>query len=251
MSPMLLVTRKILPETNQLCNTMAQEIQSLVREHRGAKPFSIALAGGSTPKRLYETLARPPFLQRIPWEKVAFYFGDERSVPPEHPDSNYHMAKEAMFDRLPSVQVYRMEAEAEDLDASAASYEGLLREQLTRDEERAPVFDLILLGIGNDGHTASLFPGTSALEETQKLVVANDVPQLQTKRMSLTYPLLNAAQRVWILVTGINKRQIVADCLQSQTPEEDRTKWPVLGVQPTSGNLIWWLDRDAASNLSP
>jgi 6-phosphogluconolactonase len=249
MTPAMFVTRKVFPDTPPLFLAMAQELRSLVREHRGERPFSIALAGGSTTQHFYEQLVRPPFKEQILWKQVAFYFGDERNVPPDHEESNYRMAHQSLFLHVPEARVFRMEAEADDLDASAAAYEALLRQHL-RDAEHAPVFDLVLLGIGNDGHTASLFPGTTALQEQEKLVVANEVPQLNTRRMTLTYPVLNAAQRVWILATGIGKRHIVADCLRSHTPQTDRERWPVLGVQPASGNLIWWLDRDAASHLS-
>ncbi len=249
MTPAMPVTRKIFPDTHPLFLAMAQELRSLVREHRGERPFSIALAGGSTPQRFYEQLVRPPFKEQILWKQVAFYFGDERCVPPDHEDSNYRMAHQALFAHVPEAQVFRMEAESPDLGASAAAYEALLRQHLIRDQDRAPVFDLVLLGIGNDGHTASLFPQTTALQEQEHWVIANEVPQLNTRRMTLTYPVLNAAQRVWILATGIGKRHIIADCLRSHTPQTDAARWPILGVQPSSGNLIWWLDRDAASLL--
>ncbi len=202
-------------------------------------PFTVALAGGSTPKRLYELLAAPPRRERVRWEDVEFFFGDERSVPPEHPDSNYGMAKRALLDHVPS-EAHRMAAEKED----AAGYAHILADRIARRRDGCPVLDLVLLGMGDDGHTASLFPGTQALGERAAWVVMNDVPQLHTRRMTLTYPVLNAADRVWMTIAGAGKRTMVAECLAAAARNE--TPRPIVGVRPTAGELVWFLDKAAA-----
>jgi 6-phosphogluconolactonase len=207
-------------------------------EHPAA-PFTIALSGGSTPKRLYELLAASPRRERVRWPDVELFFGDERAVPPDHPDSNYGMVKRALLDHVP-VRAHRMVAEQGDADG----YARLLDERIARRRDGIPVLDLVLLGIGEDGHTASLFPGTAALGERARRVVMNDVPQLHTRRMTLTYPVLNAAERVWVLIAGASKRAIVAECLAAAA--RDEAPRPILAVRPTAGELVWFLDKAAA-----
>jgi 6-phosphogluconolactonase len=209
------------------------------------RPFTVALAGGSTPRRLYELLARPPFVGRIPWDNVELFFGDERAVPPDHPDSNFGMVSRALLAKT-TVAAHRMRAE----EGAAEAYEGLLAERIAARRRGMPVLDVILLGIGEDGHTASLFPATRALAEHTHAVVMNEVPQLQTRRMTMTYPLINAAEHVWLLVTGERKRHIVARCLGDEAAPPDAPPWPVLGIQPDPGELVWWLD-DAAAAGAP
>lgn len=226
--------------------TMAQAVAQQIQELSvigGSGRLAIALAGGNTPKRLYETLAQPPFRESVHWNQVELFFGDERAVPPDHPDSNYRMADAALLAHVP-VTAHRMRAESGDADA----YEKLLRQRIAARRDGLPVFDLVLLGMGKDGHTASLFPGTKALQETTRWVVMNEVPQMQTRRMTLTYPVLNAARRVWLLICGADKREIVARCLAARGTPGGAKQWPVLGVQPTDGELIWWLDDAAASS---
>lgn len=201
-------------------------------------PFSIALSGGSTPKRLYELLAAPPRRDQIRWDAVELFFGDERAVPPEHPDSNYGMAKRALLDHVP-VRAHRMAAERDD----AAGYAQILGDRIAKRRDGVPVLDVVLLGMGEDGHTASLFPGTKALAERSKWVVMNEVPQLHTRRMTVTYPVLNAAERVWALIAGAGKRPVVAECLAAAPRGE--TPYPILGVRPTAGELVWFLDTAA------
>ena len=160
---------------------------------------SLALSGGSTPKPLYTLLAAS---KAIGWAQVKIFFGDERSVGPTDEQSNFRMAKETLLDRIPVAHAQRMEGEAVNLDAAALAYETLVMKDVPDH-----VFDVILLGIGPDGHTASLFPGTRALQETQRLVVENDVPQLKTRRLTFTYPLLNAARNAVFLVAGEDKME--------------------------------------------
>ena len=210
---------------------IAERILDLANAATGA-PLTIALSGGSTPKLLYETLAAEPFGDRIPWGRVELFFGDERSVPPDHADSNYGMVKKALLDRV-EVRAHRMAADAGD----AAGYEKLLKERLPA-ANGFPVFDVVLLGIGKDGHTASLFPGTAALDEKQRSVVMNEVPQMNTRRMTLTFPVINNARRVWILATGADKQEILAALRAATGPT-----YPILRVHPENGELIWWLDQ--------
>jgi 6-phosphogluconolactonase len=209
-----------------------------------ASRTTIALSGGSTPKLLYETLAAAPFRDRMPWDRVDLFFGDERSVPPDHADSNYRMVNEALLSKV-QVEAHRMRAELDEAEA----YERLLAEHIAEREDGRPVFEVVLLGIGKDGHTASLFPGTNALRETERWVVMNDVPQLSTRRMTLTYPVINNARRIWILATGADKQEILKSVFGSSGDALARERWPILGVQPTHGELVWWLDEAASKGL--
>ncbi len=230
----------VVKDAAEMARQMAARIRSL-SQSPGEAPLAIALAGGSTPRRLYETLAEPAVRAQIRWERLEFFFGDERAVPPDHPDSNYGMAWRALLSQVPAT-AHRMQAEA----GAAAAYEELLRSRIAARHDGFPVFDLILLGMGQDGHTASLFPGTAALHESARWVVMNDVPQLGTRRMTLTYPVINAARRVWILISGGGKREIVGQCLAARSEAGREKQWPVLGVHPADGELIWWLDAVAA-----
>lgn len=231
---------EILADGEALARAVAERLCA-VAAAASTTPFTIALSGGSTPRRLYELLAAPPSRTLLPWAKIELFFGDERSVPPEHPDSNYGMAKRALLDHV-SVVTHRMEAERGD----AEGYARLLGERVARRRDGVPVLDVVLLGIGEDGHTASLFPGTAALTERTRWVVMNDVPQLQTQRMTLTYPVLNAADHVWVLAAGAGKRAMVAECLEAARRGDDPPPHPVVGVRPTGGELIWFLDEAAA-----
>jgi 6-phosphogluconolactonase len=211
----------------------------------GPASFTIALAGGATPRRLYETLAREPFRTRVRWERLEFFFGDERAVAPDHSDSNFGMVSRALLSHV-TVRTHRMPAESGD----TALYERLLGERVLARHAGVPALDLVLLGIGEDGHTASLFPGTAALREQTRWVVMNDVPELGTRRMTLTYPVLNAARRVWVLAVGAAKRAIVAECLAALAAEDVTpgiaARRPIVGVRPSAGELVWWLDEAAA-----
>lgn len=234
------IDTRVYDDAEALAAAVADEFCELTERHTHA-PFTVALAGGSTPKRLYELLAAEPYVSRVRWKDVEFFFGDERAVPPEHPDSNYGMARRALLDHVPS-RAHRMAAEHDDV----RGYARLLSERVAERRDGVPILDLVLLGIGEDGHTASLFPGTTALAERQRWVVMNDVPQLQTRRMTLTYPILNAAERVWVLIAGAGKRAMVAECLAAATRQDDPPPRPILGVRPTDGELIWFLDEAAA-----
>jgi 6-phosphogluconolactonase len=210
--------------------------------------FTIALSGGSTPKNLYNLLATNA-RNALPWDRMFFFFGDERHVPPTDPDSNYRMADEAMLSKIPvaAANVLRLKTENPDAEAVALDYEQTLRKFFALDAGQFPRFDLILLGMGPDGHTASLFPGTAALQEKSRLVVANWVEKLKTSRLSLTLPVLNAAACVTFLVSGMDKAPALHAVLEGDGPGE---QYPAKLVRPTNGKLIWLIDRAAASQLT-
>jgi 6-phosphogluconolactonase len=210
--------------------------------------FTIALSGGSTPKNLY-TLIAANASSNLPWDKVFFFWGDERHVPPTDPESNYRMAQETILSKVPvpPANVFRIAGENPDASAAAEAYEQTLRKFFALAPGEFPRFDLILLGMGPDGHTASLFPETEALQEKSRLVVANWVEKLNTSRISLTLPVLNAARRVAFLVSGADKAAVLHEVLEGKAPGE---KYPSKLVRPIDGTLIWFVDRAAGSELS-
>ncbi len=203
--------------------------------------FSVALAGGHTPRRLYELLSSD-FKDRIPWNAVHVFWGDERCVSPKDPDSNYRMAWEAMLSRVPIPEgnIHRIEAEKGLPGAAAESYEEVLRDYFGTDA----AFDLILLGMGGEGHTASLFPDSSALEEARRWVVAVRAPEgiSPPVRISLTLPALNSAREVFLLVSGKEKRPVLQEVLTDG--EAAAARFPVAMVRP-SGSKVWYIDEAA------
>jgi 6-phosphogluconolactonase len=206
--------------------------------------FSVALAGGSTPNALYEALATVELVPRVDWEKVHVFWGDERCVAPNHEESNYRMAYDAMLRHLPVPvkQIYRMEGELEPKEA-AKTYEGRLKQFF---QQNIPRFDLILLGMGTDGHTASLFPGTKALEETKKWVMPNYVRKLSAWRLTLTAWTINQAANVTFLISGESKAEALQRVLAGRfTPNEV----PAQMIRPERGQLRWLMDRAAATLL--
>lgn len=210
--------------------------------------FTIALAGGSTPKSLYNLLATNA-RTALPWDRMFFFWGDERHVPPTDSDSNYRMADEAMLAKIPvpAANVFRMKTENPEAAAVAEDYEQTLRKFFQLEPGQLPTFDLILLGMGPDGHTASLFPGTAALQEKSRLVLANWVEKLKTYRITLTLPVLNAARCVIFLVSGTDKAPALHAVLEEDVSGE---QYPAKLVQPRQGKVIWLVDRAAASSLS-
>ena len=210
--------------------------------------FTVALSGGSTPKSLFSLLATT-FRDQLPWDKMFFFWGDERHVPPDHPESNYRMAYEALLSRAPvsAENVFRVSAENPDAKQAAADYEYTLRKFFQLSPGTFPRFDLILLGMGPDGHTASLFPGTSALQENSRLVVANWVEKFKADRITLTLPVLNNAGVVTFLVGGADKAETVREVLEGTQPVE---LFPSKLIHPTNGRLMWMLDQAAAAALS-
>lgn len=240
---------KRLPTPPQLFQAAADEIIRAANEavkQRGR--FAIALSGGSTPKGLY-TLIAANAASSLPWDKIFFFFGDERHVPPDHPDSNFRMAEETLLSKVsvPVSNAFRIPAELPDATVAADAYEETLRNFFSLKPGEFPRFDLILLGLGKDGHTASLFPETAALREKSRLVVANWVEKLKSWRITLTLPLLNAARIAVFLVSGTDKAAILHEVLEGKGPDE---KYPARLVRPKDGKLIWFVDRAAASELA-
>ena len=240
---------RTLTTPQELFAAAAEEVIQAANEAVGARgKFTISLSGGSTPKALYNLLATNA-RTALPWDQMYFFWGDERHVPPTDPDSNYRMVNEALLSKVavPPANVFRIEAENPDASAAAAAYEQTLRKFFELDATGAPRFDLILLGMGPDGHTASLFPGTEGLKEKSRLVIANWVEKLKTHRLSFTLPVLNAGRCVAFLVSGTDKAPALKAVLEGNEPGE---QYPAKLVQPKDGKLIWFLDRAAASGLA-
>jgi len=231
-------------EAAERCARIAEE--AIARAGR----FTIALSGGSTPKLLYSLLATEPYSTSLPWQQTHVFWGDERAVPPGDHDSNFGMAKATLLDRvaIPGYRVHRMQAERDDLDLVAREYEGeIARSFGVPPGAEPPAFDLILLGLGPDGHTASLFPHTEAVRERARWVVRNHVPTLKTDRVTLTTPILNQASTVIFLVAGAEKAPALQAVLEGPA---DPDRLPAQLIQPTSGRLIWLADRAAAGMLT-
>ena len=211
----------------------------------------LAFSGGNTPKKTFHLLADPggPFLKAMPWDKIEIYFVDERCVPPGDKDSNYRMTREALLEKAPikPEQVFRIEGELEP-EAAAARYETVIRSQFRLEGAEAPRFDVLALGMGDDGHTASLFPHTEAIHEMGRVAVANHVPQKETWRVTLTWPVIIEASDVFFLIGGKDKADPLHRVLQG--PYDPETL-PSQLIQPKSGRLLMLLDRDAASLLPP
>jgi 6-phosphogluconolactonase len=209
--------------------------------------FVVALSGGSTPRALYSLLASAEFQSQVPWDRVHFFWGDERCVPPDHPDSNYRMAFETLLSKAPVLEenVHRIEAELVP-EAAAARYEKTIREFFSLVDSAWPAFDLVFLGLGDDGHTASLFPGSEALEEARRLAVAVYVEKLKAHRVTLTPPVLNHAANIFFLVAGESKAAILTDVLEEKRGSESL---PARRIDPQGGRLVWFVDRAAAARL--
>jgi len=239
---------RILPDAATLNRAAADEFIRCAREAIAARGrFAVALSGGSTPKAVYGLLAadQADSTRRLPLENIHFFFGDERAVPPSDPESNYRMAGESLLSNIPvpPENVHRVKAE---LDAKTAA--GLYQEELRRffhpGAGEWPRFDLIMLGMGPDGHTASLFPDSLALSERSLLVMANWVEKFNTYRITFTYPVLNAAAEVMFLVSGAGKAEMLKDVLEG--PEI----YPCQRVKPVNGNLLWMVDQPAGRLLT-
>ena len=217
------------------------------RSVQSAGRFAVALSGGSTPRGLYELLASDSYRGRIPWPKVHFFWGDERCVAPDHPESNYRMAREALLAgiSIPAENVHRMAGEKEPA-AAAGEYENELKKFFHLAGGALPRFDLILLGLGEEGHTASLFPGSAALAESKCMVMAHYVEKLKAHRLTLTLPVLNHGAEVVFLVSGSNKAKIVKEALAG---DGAAAVLPAARVRPSSGRVTWMLTQDAAALL--
>jgi 6-phosphogluconolactonase len=236
------------PSLEALSREAASRFQRLAAESiAGAGRFSVALSGGSTPRGLYRLLGEPPLREAIDWPRVHLFWGDERFVPLDHPDSNYRLAREEFIGRvpIPSANVYPVPTESGDPQTAATRYEETLRRFFVA---QRPRFDLVLLGLGVDGHTASLFPGSPALDERERLVAATQVPKLDAWRITLTPAALSSARCAAFLVSGSDKASAVRETLEGPY---DPHRLPAQLVRPEEGELVWLLDEAAAGLLSP
>ncbi len=242
---------RILADGAAIAKRAAQEfIQAAVVAAREKGAFSVSLAGGSTPKALYSLLVIDPALRsQVPWDKIQLFFGDERQVGPGHPDSNFRMATEAMISKAPvkPEQVTRIRGEYPDAEQAALEYEKALREYFKLKDGEYPRFDLVLAGMGNEGHTLSLFPGTKALHADGRIAVRNWVGKLYAERITLTAPAASNAARVIFMVTGVDKAPALKAVLEGPFEPE---QLPAQLLQPKNGKLLWLVDTAAGSMLS-
>jgi len=237
---------RIFDDPSALMRAAADEIVPATQktvDERGR--FTWALGGGSTPRALYRLLASDPYRERMPWNAIHFFWGDERHVPPDHPDSNFRMAREAMLDAVPvpPENIHRVRAEEPDAQRAAAEYEAALRSFFALAPGELPRFDLILLGLGKEGHTASLFPESPVLHERERLVAAPWVEAQKTFRITLTPPVLNHARQAMFLVSGEEKAEALRAVLEGPREPE---RYP---AQIVEGNRLWMVDRSAARLL--
>ena len=243
---------RILADASAIAQTAAAEFVEAAKEAVCLKDsFSVALSGGSTPKVLYGLLLNNgPLRAILPWDKIQFFFGDERHVAPDNAESNFRMASEAMLSKAPidAKQVHRIKGEIANPVEGAAEYEKDLRESFRLSGGALPRFDLVLLGMGPEGHTASLFPGTKALKEQQRLVVSNWVGKLYTDRITLTPPVLNNAARIIFMAHGAEKAPALKAVLEGPYEPE---QLPAQIIHPKDGKVLWLVDPTAASMLVP
>ena len=242
---------RVLDDLHEVARAAADEFVARARRaiaHHGR--FTVALSGGSTPKTMHIILAErcsndPKF---VDWTHVQVFFGDERHVPPDHPDSNFGMARDTLLSKvpIPPGNVHRMRCENPDAALAAAEYERELVTFFQLEDDQLPRFDLIFLGMGPDGHTASLFPGSTAVHETRKRVVANWVQKLNTWRVTFTFPVINNADCVLPMICGKDKAAPLREVMGQGDPD----KYPIKYVQPTRGELVWVIDRAAAGKGS-
>jgi len=242
---------RILNDSTELAGEAAELFlwlgrQAIERDGR----FRVALSGGSTPRMLYTTLAGPACAGQLDWQRIEFYFGDERCVAPDHPESNFKTVEDTLFGplKIAPKQIARMKGEAKDPDEEARRYEALIRERFGVAPPAWPPFDLVLLGLGEDAHTASLFPGTAALNDQRRLVVPNHSPKGVKNRLTLTAAAINQAQACVFLVSGAGKAKAVRLAIEGQA--QDPRKVPARLIQPVNGRLVWFLDRAAAAELT-
>ena len=242
------VELKIFPQPKALAKAVTEELQNSSSQAKKAKQrFNLVLAGGSTPRTVYEFLAQSEFKNSISWDAIHFFWGDERCVPPDHEDSNYLMARQALLDPLAIHQqnIHRICGENDPSD-EASRYAQEIKRHCHGASGETPRFDWILLGLGTDGHTASLFPGVKPLEDPSGLCAVAVHPESGQKRITLTNKVLNQAKRVSFIVTGASKAQVVAEIL-NQSPQYQN--YPAAQVHPEQGTLEWFLDAEAASKL--
>jgi 6-phosphogluconolactonase len=230
----------IAQDEQELAERAAEHIRTAVEETLAkSRRFTLLMTGGSTPKLLYERLARPPYSLGLPWAWIHLFWGDERFVPSGHPESNFLLAQDALLGKvpLPPANIHPVPTDAKTPEEAAAHYE----KEMADFFQGPPKFDLVLLGLGEDGHVASLFPGSPLLEEETRLVAAvRDAPKPPPERVTVTFPVINSASRVVFLISGSRKKPIVQSVLR-----EPIGKYPAQLIWPLAGTVTWWLDRAA------
>jgi len=244
-------SRQIYPDADALAMAAAVELLRLAQESVAEKGiFTLALAGGSTPRKLYTLLGSDPAFAQFPWQYTHLFFGDERHVPPSHIDSNFLMVSTTLLSSglVPAENVHRVRAELPDANMAALDYDVEVHSFFTPGMrvDTLPRFDAILLGMGPDGHTASLFPGSKGLEEKERWVIANWVEKFNSARITFTFPVLNAARKVLLLIAGADKADMVREVLFVNRRE---IIYPVQMVQPVDGDKVWMMDQAAAERL--
>jgi 6-phosphogluconolactonase len=241
----------ILKDADAIARRAAAEILRLAEEAvaRSGR-FSIALAGGSTPKLLYSLMATDASLrEKFPWDKMHFFFGDERHVGPDDAQSNFKMANDSMLSKVPAKpgRIYRIKAEYPDAEQAAREYEQVLRDQFQLKPAELPRFDLVLTGMGDEGHTLSLFPGTKGLHATDRLVISNWVGKFDTHRITITASVANNAREIIFMVAGKSKAPALKSVLEGPCEPE---QLPAQLLRPSNGKLLWLVDEEAGSLLS-
>ena len=240
----------IAQDSHTWASAAAELVHSVGREAvRVNGRFLIALSGGTTPETLYRALTSPAFADRFDWSRTTFFFSDERGVPPDDPRSNYALANNTLFAplKIAHSQVYRMAGESRDPQAAAHEYEQQMRRATNTSPSSSPTLDLVLLGLGEDGHTASLFPGSPALRDNQSLIAVTQSPKDPPTRLTMTLGAINRANVILFLVAGTGKAGVVRAILDPKTEAERQL--PASLVAPEVGRLIWLLDRAAAAEL--
>jgi len=248
-----MISKMIIPNVNvaddydDLCKKVTQEILVLSDQKIAAQQkFTIALSGGSTPKGVYQCMASPAYKDKFQWEKIHFFWSDERWVPYDDPKSNYRMVSQALLTKvhIPSENIHPIPTNGDLVKDAARLYEGTLSNFFKLKQNDFPVFDLVLLGLGQDGHTASLFPGNPALLVKDRLAEAVSQSGMPEKRVTLTFPVINHADMVLFLVSGPDKAEIVHEVLENKNRD-----FPANEIKPSHGKIRWFLDKAAASKL--
>ncbi len=232
-------------DLNDLASKLASDFNDAVMAHaRSGVPIHIALSGGHTPKKFFELLAKPPYQNGIPWGNVIFYWGDERMVLPDNDESNYKMTNDSLLSHIhiPPDNIERIRGE-DPPQEEVERYEQVIKNTVPSNDNDLPEFDWVLLGMGDDGHTASLFPGADTLNETERVCVVATHPQSGQKRISITLPVINNAKRVSFLVSGSAKTPVLKEILQAKGTS---LPYPASMVKPSQGTLEWYVDKEAA-----
>jgi len=236
----------VLPNAEELALEAARKFAEMAEAStKDGGRFTVALSGGSTPKAKFHALTEKPYADTVPWRSIYFFWGDERCVPPDHPDSNYRMANETLLSKVPVPRenIFRIPAEDEDHERAAASYSETLRKFFAGER---PALDLVFLGMGADGHTASLFPGTAALQAGDRIAAPNYVEKFQSWRITLTASAINMARSVIFLVAGADKAPALKEVIEGPRNPE---LYPSQLIEPSQGSLLWMIDEAAAKSL--